>query len=186
MTEMKRRGLKVTVNQLVLSVYFLLHYHSFMSQLLKHKYRIYKAQDHSATDTSTVSYAIIPEKSSLLSLKKNRDLGNQVWHQEDRSAGLPSGWGQNCEGVHDVRPQGHSAIWFWLRAQLQGQTANIAQDLNLLRNRLSYPYLLTYSRRQPRSTHQASSAIPVLKGSMLIFGIFFFYIGRDTSSSELK
>lgn len=61
MTEMKMRGLKVTVNQLVLSVYFLLHYHSFMSQLLKHKYRIYKAQDHSATDTSPVSYAIIPE-----------------------------------------------------------------------------------------------------------------------------
>lgn len=153
------------------------------------KAQIYKAYiKHKITQpqTQVQFHMLLFQKIFPFIFKKNRDLGNQVWHQEDHSAGLPSGWGQNREGVHDVRPQGHPAIWFWLRAQLQGQTANIAQDLNLLRNRLSYTYLLTYSRRQPRSTHQASSAIPVFKGSMLIFGIFFFYIGCDTSSPELK
>lgn len=144
--------------------------------------------DYSATDTSVVSYAIIPENPPFY-LLKNRDMENQVWHQEDCPEGLPSGWGQNCEGVHDVRPQSYTAIWFWLRTQLQGQRAYIAQDLlNLLRNRFSYIYLLTHSRRQLCSSHQASFAIPILKGGMFLrfLRISYFYIGYGTSSPEFK
>lgn len=48
-----------------------------MPQLLKHKYCIYKVPDYSATDTSVISYAIIPENPPF-SLLKNRDMENQV------------------------------------------------------------------------------------------------------------
>lgn len=67
----------MAVDQYLQSVYFHLYYHSVMPQLLKHKYCIDKVQDYSATDTSLVSYAIIPENAPFY-LLKNRYMENQV------------------------------------------------------------------------------------------------------------